>query len=153
MASKYIDIFLREAEEHLSSLQKGLLILEKDLGNTALIHDLLRNAHTLKGSARMVGLEDISAIAHRMEDALQHIEEGEKSLDDSVIDLLLQGTDAISRMTAALAKGEESPIDVEKFVEAFDQGESTAEAVKVSEPVEAEYWAIRSAPASKRLTA
>lgn len=138
MASKYIDIFLREAEEHLTALQKGLLILEKEPGNTALIHDLLRNAHTLKGSARMVGLEEISAIAHRMEDALQDIEEGRKPVDGGVIDLLFQGSDAISRMTAALAKGEESPVDLEKFIEAFDQGESTAEAVKASAPQEQE---------------
>ena len=138
MASKYIDIFLREAEEHLTSLQKGLLILEKEPGTTALIHELLRNAHTLKGSARMVGLEDISTIAHRMEDTLQEIEEGTKPVDTGVIDLLLQGTDAISRMTAALAKGEESPVDVEQFVAAFDQGESTSEAVKAPAPQEAE---------------
>ena len=152
MASKYIDIFLREAEEHLTSLQKGLLILEKDAGNTALIHDLLRNAHTLKGSARMVGLEDISAIAHRMEDTLQEMEEGHKTVEGGVIDLLLQGTDAISRMTAALAKGEESPVDVEKFIEAFDQGESTVEAVMAPLPPSRRCWGIRSAPASRHST-
>ena len=138
MVSKYIDIFLREAEEHVTALQKGLLILEKEPGNTALIHDLLRNAHTLKGSARMVGLEGISAIAHRLEDTLQDLEEGNKSVEDDVIDLLLQGNDAISRMTAALARGEESPVDVERFIAAFDQGESTAEAVKGAISQEAE---------------
>lgn len=130
MVSKYIDIFIREADEHVTSLQKGLLVLEKESGNTALVHELLRNAHTLKGSARMVGLEGISAVAHRMEDMLQAIEEGRKSVDGDVIDLLLQGTDAISRMTAALARGEESPVDVERFIAAFDQGESTLDAVK-----------------------
>ena len=129
MASKYIDIFLREAEEHVSSLQKGLLTLEKEPDSAALIHELLRNAHTLKGSARMVGLEGISAIAHRMEDSLQALEEGSKTVDGDVIDLLLQGTDAISRMTAAMGRGEESPVDVERFIAAFDQGESTLEAV------------------------
>jgi two-component system, chemotaxis family, sensor kinase CheA len=134
MASKYIDIFLREAEEHLTSLQKGLLVLEKEPGNTPLVHDLLRNAHTLKGSARMVGLEGISAIAHRMEDLLQALDEGRTSVDGAVIDLLLQGTDAISRMTGALARGEESPVDVERFVTAFDLGESTADAVKGESP-------------------
>jgi two-component system chemotaxis sensor kinase CheA len=128
MVSKYIDIFLREAEEHITSLQKGLLVLEKDPGNTALLHDLLRNAHTLKGSARMVGLEGISAVAHRMEDTLQALDEGSKSVDGHVIDMLLQGNDAISRMTNALARGEESPVDVDKFIAAFEQGESTAEA-------------------------
>lgn len=130
MVSKYIDIFIREAEEHVTALQKGLLVLEKEPGNTDLVHDLLRNSHTLKGSARMVGLEDVSTVAHRMEDTLQAIEEGRKSADGHLIDLLLQGTDAISRMTTALARGEESPVDVERFIAAFDQGESTLDAVK-----------------------
>ena len=138
MQSKYVDIFLKEAGEHLSALQKGLLILEKDPDNTALIHDLLRNAHTIKGSARMVGIEDISAIAHRMEDTMQDIEEGRTQVDELIIDLLLQATDAMSRMTASLARGEESPVDVEKFIAAFDQGESTVEAVKASPDAEPE---------------
>jgi two-component system, chemotaxis family, sensor kinase CheA len=138
MVSKYIDIFLREAGEHVSALQKGLLTLEKEPGNTPLIHELLRNAHTLKGSARMVGLEDISVIAHRMEDTLQALDEGSTSVESDVIDLLLQGTDAISRMTTALARGEESPVDVERFVAAFDKGESTAEALQCGAPQEAE---------------
>ncbi|HEY6873327.1 MAG TPA: hybrid sensor histidine kinase/response regulator [Geobacteraceae bacterium] len=140
MASKYIDIFLREAEEHLSSLQKGLVVLEKEPGNTPLIHELLRNAHTLKGSARMVGLEEISTVAHRMEDTLQELEEGRKAADSGIVDLLLQGSDAISRMTAALARGEESPVDVAKFIAAFDQGESTAEAVKAAPAQEPEVF-------------
>jgi len=134
MASKYLDIFIREAEEHLTSLQQGLLLLEKDSGNAKLIHELLRNAHTLKGSARMIGIEDISAIAHRMEDLLLEIEEGRKGVGGGAIDLLLQGSDAIARMVMALAKGEESPVDVEKFIAAFDRGESTAAAMKEGEP-------------------
>jgi two-component system, chemotaxis family, sensor kinase CheA len=136
MGSKYLNIFLKEAEEHLTALQKGLLILEKEPADAALIHELLRNAHTLKGSARMVGLEGISAIAHKMEDFLIEIEEGQRAVDTAGIDMLLQGSDAISRMTAALAKGEESPIDVEKFIETFDLGESIAEAAKEPPRVE-----------------
>src|SRR5512146_2248791 len=130
MQTKYLDIFIKEAEEHLTSLQKGLLLLEKGAGDAALIHELLRNAHTLKGSARMLGIDGISAIAHRMEDLLKDIEEGRKPVGSASVDLLLQGTDAISRMAVALAKGEESPVDVEKFIAAFDRGESTADAVK-----------------------
>jgi two-component system chemotaxis sensor kinase CheA len=137
MASKYLDIFLKEAEEHLSSLQRGLIILEETPGNKALIHELLRNAHTLKGSARMLGFDSISAIAHRMEDFIKEMEEGERSIDGNGIDLLLQGSDALRRITVALSKGEESPVDVEKFLDAFNRGESTKEAVKEpSEQVE-----------------
>jgi two-component system chemotaxis sensor kinase CheA len=128
MTTKYLDIFLKEAQEHIGSLRTNLLILEKSPEDKPLIHELLRNAHTLKGSARMLGFEDISVIAHRMEDFLKEMEDGERAVDASSIDLLLQGTDAISRMTDAMAKGEESPIDLEKFITAFDQGLSTSEA-------------------------
>jgi two-component system chemotaxis sensor kinase CheA len=63
-----------------------------------------------------------------MEDFLKEMEDGERAVDGSCIDLLLQGTDAISRMTEALAKGADSPVDLEKFIAAFDQGVSTAAA-------------------------
>lgn len=138
MPTKYLDIFLKEADEHLSSLQKRLLVLEKEPENKVLIHDLLRNAHTLKGSARMLGFEDISQIAHRMEDFLKEMEDGERAADSKGVDLLLQGTDAISRMTAAMAKGEESPINLELFLQAFEHGESTAEAIKDNQSQESE---------------
>lgn len=138
MTSKYLDIFLKEAHEHINSLRTNLLILEKEPDNRPLIHELLRNAHTLKGSARMLGFEDISSIAHRMEDYLKEMEEGERVVNDASIDLLLQGTDAIGRMTDALAKGEASPINLEKFIAAFDQGVSTAEAFAEEQPQVAE---------------
>lgn len=128
MTTKYLDIFLKEAQEHIGSLRANLLVLEKEPDNKPLIHELLRNAHTLKGSARMLGFEDISVIGHRMEDYLKEMEDGERTVDSAAIDLLLQGTDAISRMTDALAKGAASPVDLEKFIAAFDQGVSTAAA-------------------------
>lgn len=138
MSTKYLDIFLKEAQEHLDSLQTNLLVLEKEPGNMPLIHELLRNAHTLKGSARMLGFEDISVIGHRMEDFLKEMEDGERPVDSASVDLLLQGTDAIGRMTDALSRGADNPIDVEKFIEAFDQGLSTSEAILDSQKFETE---------------
>jgi two-component system chemotaxis sensor kinase CheA len=129
MASKYIDIFCREAEEHLASLQRGLLVLEKEPGNSVLLHELLRNAHTLKGSARMVGIASISTIAHRMEDLLQGMEDGSSPVDSVGIDLLLQSTDTLCQITAALSRGEEITFDADQFVAAFDKGEIIPQAV------------------------
>ncbi len=131
--SKYLDIFCREADEHLASLQQGLLALEKEPANAELIHELLRNAHTLKGSAQMLGFADISAIGHRMEDLLKDVEGGKRQVSASVIDLLLKGNDAISRMMRALTEGQESPVNIEQFVAAFDRGEFTGEEIKESQ--------------------
>jgi len=123
MPSRYIEIFCREAEEHLASLQSGLLVLEKNPTRTALLHDLLRNAHTLKGSARMVGLSDISAITHIMEEQLTGMEQGSRAIDPAAIDLLLEGADAVAMITSALSKGEAPKLDVEQFLEGYRRGE------------------------------
>lgn len=123
MGGRYIEIFCREAEEHLASLQSGLLLLEKNPGRADLLHELLRNAHTLKGSARMVGLSEISAITHTMEEQLKGMESGERPVDADAIDLLLKGTDAVALITAALARGEAPELDVERFVAEYDRGE------------------------------
>lgn len=96
--NKYLSIFFKEGREHLDSLQKGLLALEKTPDDKVLLRELMRNAHTLKGSAKLVGLEEISAIGHRMEDLFEEIEKGQKRVDDQVIDILLKGADAISRL-------------------------------------------------------
>ncbi len=130
--SKYLDIFLREAEEHLTALQKGLLKLEREPGDPALIYELLRNAHTLKGSARMLGFDGISAIAHKMEDLLQDMHEGRRIPDPPGIDLLLHGSDAIAHIVGALARGEEPPVDPETMLAALEQGECSVE--KGAEP-------------------
>lgn len=131
---KYLDIFAKEAEEHLASLQAGLLELETRSADPHLIHDLLRNAHTLKGSAKMMGFDDIASISHRMEDLLKEMEEGGTPVDAAGINLLLKGTDAVERMVAALLKGEDSSIDPVRFLECFNSGVFPEE----SEPVEPE---------------
>lgn len=123
MSSKYLDIFLREASEHLTSLQGGLLQLEKEPANKVLIHELLRNAHTLKGSARMLGFEGVSNVAHRLEDLLKEIEDGEREADEKAIDVLLRGSDAMARLVGSLAKGEPPSFAVEDFLAALDRGD------------------------------
>ncbi|ACM18921.1 sensor histidine kinase CheA and response receiver CheY associated with MCPs of class 40H [Geotalea daltonii FRC-32] len=121
--NKYLSIFFKEGREHLDSLQKGLLALEKTPDDKVLLRELMRNAHTLKGSAKLVGLEEISAIGHRMEDLFEEIEKGQKRVDDQIIDILLKGADAISRLIKAFSSNEEIPFDVPQFLLAFDQGE------------------------------
>ncbi|GAM09190.1 gliding motility regulatory protein [Geobacter sp. OR-1] len=126
MSKKYFDIFVRESQDNLKSLQEGLLLLEREPDNTELVRHLLRNAHTIKGSARMLGFEGISSIAHAMEDYLKEIESGEKAVDDSVTNRLLQGCDAIAGLTSALITDATPPIDVEQFLAGFKDEEFVA---------------------------
>lgn len=85
-------LFKAESEEHLASLDDGLLRLEKTPADPPLLEELFRESHSLKGAARMLGLDRIETAAHGLESILNAARKGETPL----------GPAAIERMTAAL---------------------------------------------------
>jgi chemotaxis protein histidine kinase CheA len=93
--SQVLDLFQQEAEELLQELSDGLLQLEEAGGGTELVRPLFRAAHTLKGSAAMMELGEVSRIAHYMEDLLEAIAEGKVVADGVAVTLLLDGVDQI----------------------------------------------------------
>ena len=73
--------FVEEANDHLRILEEGLLQLEKNPELVEeLIESLFRAAHTLKGSANLVNVTDVGVVAHRLEDLLEGIRDGETNL-------------------------------------------------------------------------
>lgn len=121
---KYLRIFKAEADEHLMVLNNGLLELEKGKASQETIHDIFRAAHTLKGSSRMLGLEEIGAIAHKMEDLLKAVEDEQIKPTSNVIDRLLEGADNISRLLEPEETRE--PVDheavIKRLVQVMEQG-------------------------------
>ncbi len=120
--NKYVEIFIREAEEHLQGLRQGLLALEKEGFTEERLHDLLRRAHTLKGSAKMVDLLELSGVAHRLEDQLKALQNGEKELSSDLIDVLLVASDAIEALIAQANAGGSISVNVDPVVEALETG-------------------------------
>jgi len=62
--------FRAEVEDRLASLSAGLLQLENHPSPKHLVAGLFRDAHTVKGSARMMGLQEVLDTAHAAEDLL-----------------------------------------------------------------------------------
>lgn len=120
--NKYVEIFAREAEEHLQLLRQSLLALEREGPAGEQFNQLLRSAHTLKGSARMVDLIELSNVAHRMEDLLKELQGGERELTPAVIDLLLVTTDAIEALLAQASAGGAVTVNVAPILEALEAG-------------------------------
>ncbi|HEV3162905.1 MAG TPA: hybrid sensor histidine kinase/response regulator, partial [Isosphaeraceae bacterium] len=94
------EVFALEAEEHLRELSTLLPALEREPDNKGLLQDIRRSAHTLKGSAAMVGLPDITQLAHRMEDLLDLLYEGSRAATPEIVRLLFASTDALEDMAA-----------------------------------------------------
>ena len=71
---QFIDEYFSECDEHLATVRRVLLELEKGVGfalDPALLQELARALHTLKGLSGMVGLGSAEEVAHAMEDCVR----------------------------------------------------------------------------------
>ncbi len=76
MSSQRVDpaqLFRDEATERLNQMDEALLAIEAGEAGAESVDVLFRNAHTVKGGAGMLGLEDIGALAHAVEDVLETV--------------------------------------------------------------------------------
>ncbi len=112
---KYRKMFVEAAREHLALAGQQLVALEKAPGDAERINELFRNAHSIKGMSASLGYEEISALAHSLEDLLDLVRSGKRDLDPSRIDLLLRTIDVLDQMVSQVEA--ESPlVDVTPFL-------------------------------------
>ncbi|MCU1750835.1 hybrid sensor histidine kinase/response regulator [Pseudomonas sp. 6D_7.1_Bac1] len=93
-----LELFSLEAEAQTQVLSAGLLALERDPTQADHLEACMRAAHSLKGAARIVGVDAGVSVAHVMEDCLVSAQEGRLFLHPEHIDALLQGTDLLMRI-------------------------------------------------------
>jgi two-component system, chemotaxis family, sensor kinase CheA len=91
--------------EHLTAIEEGLLQLEKKPTDLAPLPMLLREAHSLKGDSRMLGVEDAEAIVHQMEEILMAIDRQESAITPLLCDVLYQGLDAVKKIAHEAVTG------------------------------------------------
>jgi two-component system sensor histidine kinase and response regulator WspE len=92
------DLFRLEAENQTQVLTSGLLALERDHTAIDQLEACMRAAHSLKGAASIVGLTVGVRVAHAMEDCFVAAQQGRTTLRRAQIDLLLGGTDLLTRI-------------------------------------------------------
>lgn len=89
------ELFQTELEQQGQVLNNGLLALENKANDAELLESLMRAAHSIKGAARLVGLQAVVELAHVIEDVFVAAQEGRVNLDAAAIDVLLQGSDLL----------------------------------------------------------
>ncbi|WP_431701930.1 hybrid sensor histidine kinase/response regulator [Pseudomonas sp. BR20] len=109
-----LELFSLEADAQTQVLSAGLLALERNPTQADQLEACMRAAHSLKGAARIVGLDAGVSVAHVMEDCLVSAQEGRLYLQPEHIDALLQGTDLLMRI--ATPGNDVGPADIEAYV-------------------------------------
>ena len=96
-----IDLFRSEVETHSELLSTALLALERIPGDTSRIDEMMRAAHSIKGAARVVGVEPAVSVAHVMEDCFVAAQKKAIGFSPGDIDVLLRGVDLLARISSA----------------------------------------------------
>ena len=100
----FMNDYFAEAEEHIVSVRRGLLTVEGAIGSelpAAVLDDLFRSFHSLKGISAMVELREAELLAHQMEGCLRAIREGDVSLTTGNFEPLVDGAKALEAVIAA----------------------------------------------------
>ncbi len=92
--SKYKDTFLSEAKEHVSSMEKSLLKLEKKPNKDEFLNAIFHEVHTLKSMAATMDYNNISKLCHAIEDVLDAIKK-KKIKPDKCVDMLFECLDTL----------------------------------------------------------
>lgn len=102
-------LFFEEAYEQCDNLEHALLDRETYPANPDTYNLMFRTAHTIKGSASMLGLTMLVRFAHAMENMLTRLRSGEIRLDEHLINLLLACNDQLRDLLQGAEHNPELP--------------------------------------------
>ncbi len=144
--SQFREKFAREAKARLGRMNGGLVYLEKNPGDGKLEGDILREAHTLKGAARMLGFAKISELSQRFEEALIRRRDKAILANQDLTDALFVTLDTLSKLVDTLSQPPRESIDVESVLDRLKVAQVSLEAPV---PRETPTAAIAVAPGSR----
>lgn len=103
--SGMMDLFRLEMGMQTMTLNQNLVALEANPEALSPLEPMMRAVHSIKGAAKIVGVECVVGVAHAMEDCFVAAQQGEIKLGVQQIDVLLQGIDFLQRMSEFSATG------------------------------------------------
>jgi two-component system chemotaxis sensor kinase CheA len=117
--ARFRAMFAEEAEGRLATLSELLLELERDGGDQELLSSIFREAHTLKGGAAVVGMDEIMRVAHAMEEVLEGLRGGGGTATQGLVDALLGAVDGVRELLPAVLAGEDRTVEAGALVVAL----------------------------------
>lgn len=132
-----IATFRAEAAELLDRIELGLLDLSRKPGDRALVDDVFRSLHTLKGSGAMFGFDALASFTHHCETAFDQVRKGEVTATANLVSVVLAAQDHMRSLlegaeTADEATGQELLMRLEQEVKMAGDAPQPKESEKTS---------------------
>jgi two-component system chemotaxis sensor kinase CheA len=93
--AELLDVFLSEAGENLATIEEGLLALEQRPDDGAMVDEIFRAVHTLKGGAATLSATTLRDVAHAVEDLFAAIREKRVVVTPAIAGVLLHAVDLL----------------------------------------------------------
>ena len=130
--------FLTETSENLAVIDVELVRFEQDPNDSAILQDIFRLVHTIKGTSGFLGLPRLEKVAHAGEDVLGKFRDGDLEVTPDAVTLILKAIDRIKEILAGLEEfgkepeGDDSEVIAE--LRAMADGETAAAAPAEAAP-------------------
>src|SRR5688572_10010501 len=125
----FMEDYFAECEEHLTAVRRRLLTLEAAIGHAdappAIVEELFRSFHSLKGISAMVEIRDAERLSHEMESVLRAIRQREITLSTPTLDALVDGVQMLEQVVAARRGNAEPPPIGESLARLEEASKST----------------------------
>lgn len=112
-------LFQVETEERLKSLEEELRKLEINSLDKEAIESAFRDAHTIKGSARMLNIQSIETIAHQIENHLNAVRKEEQALSPKMMQAIYESLYAIQSLANEAITGKRADVDIPAILRAL----------------------------------
>ena len=112
-------LYVEESLEHLADIENDFLAIEEagaDI-DEELVNKVFRSAHSIKGGAGFMGLNNIKELAHKIENVLGMIREREMVPNPETINILLLASDALRNLINNITTSNE--IDVSEHIQSL----------------------------------
>lgn len=112
-------LYVEESLEHLSNIENDLLAMESDGAdiNEDIVNKVFRAAHSIKGGAGFMGLDNIKELSHKMENVLGMIREREMIPNPEIVNILLLASDTLRNLLKNVE--ESNSMDISEHIEAL----------------------------------
>lgn len=105
--------FLVEAEEMIELLDQRFISLEADPTNRAMLDEIFRAMHSMKGSGGFLGFTRLVDVAHRAENILNKLRQGDMAVTPAVINVVLEAVDVVKLLMADIREsGTDTHVEV-----------------------------------------
>ena len=101
--------FLTETAESMDTLDVELVKLEQNPNDQAILSNIFRLVHTIKGTCGFLGLPRLESVAHASENVLGRVRDGELEISQGAVSLVLESLDQIKMILSDLEATEAEP--------------------------------------------